>query len=102
MPSSTFIHYLHHCNLDAWPPTRNWIDRLPKKLNGSLLTVLEPMPFAWGMHVEEGPNLAAIFWTMLVVILVSLGSLSAYVVYKKDVQSATGVGSLVLTVTGLL
>ncbi|KAK3704684.1 ankyrin repeat [Vermiconidia calcicola] len=102
MPSTAFIHWLHHCNLDKEPMQRIWLDRLPKKLNEPVESSRDPMPIAWGMHVKEGADRAAIFWAMILMILVCIAPLVAYLVCTRDVQSATGIASTILACVALL
>ena len=101
-PSQAFIHWLHYCDLDKKSNKRIWFDRLPKKLKEPLLGATESMPVAWGMYVREGADIAAMLWTTIILIIFSLGLLAAYIVCTSNVQNATGVGSIALTVVGLL
>lgn len=53
---------------------------------------------AWGIHIVEGPDAVWILWTMICILAVFLGPVVAWVVLRGDVQTATGVGSLVVSV----
>lgn len=58
---------------------------------------------AWGIHIIEGLDSTAVLWTTILVLLVTLGPLlGAYISTTGDVQSATGVASVVLGVIALL
>lgn len=110
MPSDAFIHYLNYCNLDAevLPSQRTWLDRLPKKGQGPLMTTANAtsdteLTEAWGVHIIEGVDRAAVLWAMIVVLTLSLVPLlAAYISLTGDVQSATGVASVVIGVWALL
>ena len=85
-----------------------WLERLPKKLTEPLITrsattndtrLIE----AWGVHVNEGLDATMVFWTMLLALAISLGPLlGGYIYLTSDVQSATGIGSIVLGVMAIL
>lgn len=104
MPSSTFIHYLSRCSED--PTAGNgksiWLDRLPKKLNEPLKNTAEDLAMAWGLHIIEGPDMTMIVWVMLCVLAICFGPVIAYVVLRKDVQGATGIGGLYVSTLTLL
>lgn len=110
MPSDTFIHYLHYCNLDVdvLPAQRTWLDRLPKKVREPLLNTSpvadgSTLVEAWGVHIIEGVDSTAVLWTTILVLFISLGPLlAAYISMTGDVQSATGVASVVLGVIAML
>lgn len=110
MPSDTFIHYLYYCNLDVdvLPTQRTWLERLPKKmreplLNASTTTDGSTLVEAWGVHIIEGLDSTAVLWTTILVLFISLGPLlAAYISMTGDVQSATGVASVVLGVIAIL
>ncbi|MCJ1309877.1 hypothetical protein MMC25_003538 [Agyrium rufum] len=111
MPSSAFIHYLR-CQQVPDDPTapgaelcrapRLWLDKLPKKLHEQLQGTREPLAMAWGIHIVEGVDKAMVLWTMLVVLAVCLGPVVAYAVLRRDLQGATGIMDLFVSVLTLL
>ncbi|EON61803.1 hypothetical protein W97_01020 [Coniosporium apollinis CBS 100218] len=104
MPSSAFIHYLTSCKADVRVGLGPgfWLARLPKKMHESLARSSDPLPMAWGIHIIEGPDMVAVFWTMICVLTICLTPLVAYLVVKKDVQGTAGIGSLAVSVMTLL
>ncbi|KAK3642116.1 hypothetical protein LTR56_010987 [Elasticomyces elasticus] len=110
MPSNVFIHYLHYCNLDADVPTCQniWLNRLPKKLEESVVAEArsagsQALVEAWGVHIIEGIDGAAVLWTTIVTLLVGIVPLlGTYIAMTGDVQSATGLASLVAAVIAIL
>lgn len=110
MPSDAFIHYLQYCDLDTDVPStqRIWLDRLPKKLKEPLVqtsTIVNSLDLAeaWGVHVDEGLDATMALWTTIIALAVSLGPcLGAYIYLTGDVQSATGVASVILGVMAML
>lgn len=104
MPSSAFIHYLTSCKADVGIGLGPgfWLARLPKKMHESLARSSDPLPMAWGIHIIEGPDMVAVFWTMICVLMACLTPLVAYLVVKKDIQGTAGLGSLAVSVITLL
>jgi hypothetical protein len=104
MPSSAFIHYLSKCILPSAKLglKKNWLDRLPKKLQQSITRSDEDLVMAWGIHIIEGPDMVRILWTMICVLSVCLGPIVAYVLLKRDVQGATGIGGLAVSILAFL
>lgn len=110
MPSDAFIHYLQYCNLDVEvPPTqRIWLDRLPKKLKEPLVKASktpDPNKFveAWGVHIDEGLDATMALWTTIIALALGLGPLlGIYIHQTGDVQSATGIGSVILGIMAIL
>ncbi|KAK5700068.1 hypothetical protein LTR97_006203 [Elasticomyces elasticus] len=110
MPSNVFIHYLHYCNLDDDVPTcqNTWLNRLPKKLEESVAAQArfagnQALVEGWGVHVIEGIDGTAVLWTTIVALLVGIAPLlGSYIALTGDVQSATGLASLVVAVIAIL
>lgn len=100
MPSDTFIHYLYYCK--DLPSQRIWLERLPKKLNESILRSPDDMPMGWGLHITEGPDKSVIFLTAVAVMSVCLGPLAAYIAITQSVQNATGVGGVAIGIVTVL
>lgn len=110
MPSNAFIHYLQYCNLDVEvpPAQRIWLDRLPKKLKEPLMEASknpDPNKFveAWGVHIDEGLDATMALWTTIIALALGLGPLlGVYIHHTGDVQSATGIASVVLGIMAML
>ncbi|KAK5711693.1 hypothetical protein LTR17_018274 [Elasticomyces elasticus] len=110
MPSDAFIHYLHDCNLDGDDASRRsiWLNRLPKKLEESVVAQArsagdQTLVEGWGVHVIEGIDGAAVLWTTIVALLVGIGPLlGSYIALTGDVQSATGIASLIVAIIAIL
>lgn len=110
MPSHTFIHYLHDCDLDVElsHTQRIWLDRLPKKMkeplvNTTNITGGSTLVEAWRLHIVEGVNHLAVLWTIIAALLVTFVTLlGAYASAKVDLQGSTGVASVVLGTIALL
>jgi hypothetical protein len=103
MPSSAFIHYLRHYDEDPAPVGECiWLRRLPKKLYEPLLRCSDPLACAWGLHIVEGPDKVKILWFVICTLVICLGPVVAYIVLKKDIQGATGIGGLYVAVLTLL
>jgi hypothetical protein len=110
MPSDAFIHYLRYCDLDAevLPVRRIWLDRLPKKmwmplLNTSTIPGGSTLLEAWGVHIIEGVDCLALLWAIIVILLVTSEILlGAYIYAALDLQSGSGIASVVLGAIGLI
>jgi hypothetical protein len=86
----------------AYPNQPIWLSRLPKKLHDRLLETREPLAYAWGLHIIEGADRVMILWTMIGVLGVCIGPVVAYVVLTRDIQGATGIGGLYVSILTLL
>ena len=108
MPSDTFIHYLHYCNLNVevlTPTQRIWLGRNMKEplVNTSNIAGGSTLVEAWGLHIVEGVNHLAVLWTIIAALLVTFVTLlGAYASAKVDLQGSTGVASVVLGTIALL
>ena len=97
MPSHHFFHILDN----PVPHTSNtWMQRLPKKLNDSLLSTGgdEPAPVSWGIHINETPDWYLIFTTVFLTLLASGVFSITWAGVTKDVQGAFGIGAYVVAV----
>lgn len=84
MPSDTFVHYLHRCNLnvEVLPAQRIWLDRNMKEplVNTSNIAGGSTLVEAWGVHNIEGVDHLAVLWTIIALLVVTFGTLlGAYV-----------------------
>lgn len=69
MDSNTFMHYFYS---PAWKHQDvMWGPRLPKKVNGRLSEIPQPLAQGWGIQIEEGPHWAHITTLILVFLIVS-------------------------------
>lgn len=75
------------------PQDSIFLDRLPKKLNDSVLAAPKsPMQFDWGVQIIEGPNKSALSWAMLTGLLLSLVVSVLYAYFWKTSESGFGIG----------
>ncbi|KAH8600678.1 hypothetical protein B0O99DRAFT_286612 [Bisporella sp. PMI_857] len=98
IPANAFLHYLQ-CHADEGSLRgKKWFNRLPKKLEKSLIDVrhsteVEKDVVGWGIHIIEGPNIAWITRLTFIVVLVS-GILSVcYSLATKDISSGFAIGT---------
>ena len=99
IPDNIFLHHLN----DPGPHRRPiWLQRLPKKVNDSLLRSGNGLVTGWGVHIIEGPNWLAV-WIVGFCIVFSSGLFAvAWSVWRGDVSAGFGVAgwmASVLTMT---
>lgn len=101
IPNNVFMHYFN----STFDHTRNiWLNRFPKKLNGSIrqaqndLGRRQPDPVhgysqirGWGIQIVEGPNKKAMLWLTIIVVIASLFSASLWAVFTKNSQQVFGI-----------
>ncbi|KAH7082073.1 hypothetical protein FB567DRAFT_581517 [Paraphoma chrysanthemicola] len=117
MPVNVFLHYLHRARWNVWGEHAEdtWLQRLPKKLNESMLAEWRQnnaitqqhggeaigdsnLAFGWGVHILDGPNHAALG------ILIAIGITVAFVVsgmvvgFAKTQEQGFAVGSFLLAI----
>ena len=95
MPSNILLHFL------TSPNSRRhvndiWMQRLPKKLSQSILDTSSPVNFGWGIHIVEGLDERKITRVLLLGLLVAFAVTGLWGVLRRDVQGATGLGSLLM------
>ena len=68
-------------------------DRLPKKLNSSILTAQSTDGnFGWGIHIIEGPNKSIIAWLVAAVITISFVVAVMYDIIRDNADSGFAIG----------
>jgi hypothetical protein len=104
IPSNTFIHYLRECDLDSYLGSRDneILEIIAKKLDTRVSDHPSLSTKAYGMLVHEGPDVTAILWTMVIMVVVLSVPLVAFIVITKDIQSATGLAATALAILTLL
>lgn len=104
IPSNTFIHFLRECDLDAYTDTRDreMLDIIARKMDTRVSDAPSLSTKAYGMLIQEGPDITAILWTMAVMAIVITGPLIAFIVCTKDVQSAAGIAAWAFAILTLL
>jgi len=50
----------------------------------------------WGIHIQEGPNKAAICWALLVILLTSFGVSLGYDIFFKAGESGLAIGQWIV------
>jgi hypothetical protein len=78
------------------------LDIILKRLNEKVSVNPSPANKAYGMLVNEGPDIGAVMWTIIVTSALVGGALVAFIVRTGDVGSAATIASLVVAVLALL
>lgn len=94
-----FLHYLK-CPEES--KALFWMLRLPRKLNSSLLESPTSATFGWGVHIDEGPNFAAIFKANFITLVLSGIAAGLWTFFKKDFQGAFGFACWIIAVLNSL
>ena len=98
MPDHVFWHFFHYAS-DCHNKDK-WLAKFPKKLDHSIFHGIDESrdSVVWGIHIDEGPNLAVIFVFVTCGLILSgiVGLISGLIM--KDVQTAFGVGSYLAAV----
>ena len=109
-----FLHYLHRAQWNIWGEhsESTWLQRLPKKLNKSLVIEAlqnnqdedkgapldRDLAFGWGVHIVEGPNHAALRWVLAVGVAVSFVVSGMVVGFTQTQEQGFGVGNYLVAV----
>jgi hypothetical protein len=95
VPNHIFMHML-----DCPDPSSAdaWMSRLPKKLKTSITYGTSAMSYGWGVHIDEGPNWAAIAWLNLLVLGLSGVAAGLWKYFENDFQGAFGFASWIVVV----
>ena len=101
MPSNVLLHHLASDMPEAHPHSI-WTSRLPKKINDSIFSGSQPLTLGWGIHIVEGVNQIKVAWITICGLITSCTATGLWWGLKKDIQGGTGLGSLMLTMLGLL
>lgn len=76
-------------------------NRLPKKLNNSILHETDPDKiYGWGVHIIEGPNKPLLAWCVTAILIVSFLVALVYDVVVKVSDSGFGIGQWMVAVLG--
>jgi len=104
--ANAFLHYMSCTHSEAsLSRGKKWFNRLPKRLERGLEELrrssnIEMDVTGWGIHIIEGPNVAAIaFLTSVVMVLCGIGS-TVYGVVRKDVSGGFAIGAFVVAMWG--
>lgn len=76
--------------------------RFPRKLETSLLKSAAPASFGWGIHIDEGPDFAAIFKANFAVLVLSGMAAGLWTLLKHDFQGAFGFACWIIAVVNSL
>jgi hypothetical protein len=95
-----FLHYLQ-CSEQS--NALFWMLRFPRKLDTSLLTIPgASTTFGWGIHIDEGPDFAAVAKVNFVVLLLSGVAAGLWALFKHDFQGAFGFACWIIAVLNSL
>jgi hypothetical protein len=104
IPSNAFIHFLRECDLDSYQGSQDneILEIIAKKLDTRVSDQPCLSKKAYGMLIHEGPDITAILWTMVVMVVTLSAPLIAFFAVTKDLQSASGLFSAALAAMTLL
>ncbi|KAL1801088.1 hypothetical protein ACET3X_001430 [Alternaria dauci] len=110
MPVNVFLHYLHRARWNIWGEhmENTWLQRLPKKLDRSLLAEAqlakvnapanEDLAFGWGVHIIEGPNHAVLGLLLAIGVAIAFLVSGLLVGFAKTQEQGFGVGNFLLAI----
>lgn len=101
MPFNVFLHYLTSDSPAAHLHSM-WTSRLPKKIDDSIFSSKQPMALGWGVHIVEGVDHIKVIWITICGILASCTATGLWWGLEKDISGETELGSLMLTILGLM
>jgi len=100
----TFYHFFYS-DPGEHPPTGNrardlmYHDRLPKKLNTSMLLGQNAEDvFGWGLHIIEGPNKPVIAWSATIIVAASFVVALVYDLVQRNGDSGFAIGQWLVAV----
>lgn len=104
IPKETFFHFFSSHRPHNSP---FWLNRLPKKLNTSIYPNCHPstsssVVVGYGILIVEGLNAKVLMGLGVIAVVLSAIVTAIWAVITEDVQSATGVGGLLVTSFGTL
>jgi hypothetical protein len=111
MPANLFLHFLRHPRRDSRDGHLGdtWLQRLPKKLNDSILEEVQrstrgrgaeedDLVFGWGVHILEGPNHAGLSLVLAFGIAVTFLVSCLIVGLAQTQEQGFGVGQFLLAI----
>jgi hypothetical protein len=117
MPVNVFLHYLHRARWNIWGEHAEdiWLQRLPKKLNESVVAEVRQddaanpqdeeeaivdrnLAFGWGVHILDGPNHAVLGLLLAIGVAVTFVISGMVVGFAKTQEQGFGVGSFLLAI----
>ena len=99
IPDNIFLHYFTNPGPHRRPL---WLQRLPKKVEVSILGSNDELVTGWGIHIIEGPNWVAVWLVALCITCTSGVFRTLWAVYRSDVSGAFGVASWISSVLTIL
>ena len=94
--------FLHYLQCKEGSSTLFWMLRFPLKLETSLLNSAAFATFGWGIHIEEGPDFAALFKANFLVLVLSGVAAGLWKFFEHDFQGAFGFSSWIVAVLNSL
>jgi hypothetical protein len=100
----TFFHFFYshiddHQVSNSVLPETLYYDRLPKKMNQSILSGSGPDDiFGWGVHIIEGPNKPVIAWFVAAIIVISFVVAFVYDLVRHNADSGFAIGQWIVAV----
>jgi hypothetical protein len=76
--------------------------RFPRKLQTSLLKLATSATFGWGIHIDEGPDFAALLKANFIVLLLSGIAAGLWKLFENDFRGAFGFACWIITVLNSL
>jgi hypothetical protein len=98
MDRRTFFHFFWHYKIHLDSDSNVWLNRMPKKLNNSLLRELQPnkLNAGWGVHIIEGPNKPVVSLIFAVILITSFLVSMLWAVLKDTQESGFGIGQWIV------
>ena len=97
--TNQFIHELMKPgeHLDSF-----WLETFPKKLNGRLEYISGQRAVGWGIYINEKLNWPIFLSSVLVVLIIIGIGVILFIVLRKDLSSAMGLGAYLVAVLTLI
>ena len=94
--------FLHYLQCSEGSGTLFWMLRFPRKLEASLLESTALATFGWGIHIDEGPDFAALFKANFLVLVFSGVAAGLWKFFEHDFQGAFGFACWIIAVLNSL
>jgi hypothetical protein len=78
------------------------MDRLPKKLEQRIHDKNDPLPIGLGVHIVKGPNRQAIYWVLVLTVVLSLMMSILWATLKHDLQGGSSIGAWTVGVPSVI